>query len=85
MKAWGKKKPEIQNTGGMPCLIQPWMKSILSTRSSTHAARGFREGYACVEPMYSQAYIFTHIRMEHAQTCAGYKKQQYLQVTQKSE
>lgn len=45
-KAWGKKNPEIQKTEGMPLSIQLVMNSILVTRSDTHAASGFRLGYA---------------------------------------
>lgn len=45
-KAWGKKKPLIQKTGGMPLSIQVCMNTILSWRSMTHDARGFKLGYA---------------------------------------
>jgi len=33
-------------TGGMPFSIQSFMKFILETRSTTHDANGFRDGYA---------------------------------------
>lgn len=43
-KAWGKKKPLIQKTGGTPSEIQPCKNLILWSRSDTQEARGFKEG-----------------------------------------
>ena len=46
-KAWGKKNPLIQNTGGIPLAIHFCKNSIRSSRSFTQEANGFRDGYAC--------------------------------------
>lgn len=43
-KAWGKKNPLIQNTEGIPWLIQFCRNSIRCTKSFTHDANGFRDG-----------------------------------------
>jgi hypothetical protein len=41
--AWGKKKPEIQNTLGVPSFIQFVRKVILSLASWIQDASGFKE------------------------------------------
>lgn len=43
-KACGKKKPLIQNTGGMPSVIQVCRNWILCSRSITQEAKGFSDG-----------------------------------------
>lgn len=42
--ACGKKKPEIQKTGGGPVTTQPAMNCSRSTRSATHAPSGLSDG-----------------------------------------
>jgi hypothetical protein len=41
-----KKNPEIQKFGGAPLSIHDCMNFNLSRQSSTHEARGLRDGYA---------------------------------------
>eukprot|EP00308_Calcidiscus_leptoporus_P010787 CAMPEP_0119397128 /NCGR_PEP_ID=MMETSP1334-20130426/139729_1 /TAXON_ID=127549 /ORGANISM="Calcidiscus leptoporus, Strain RCC1130" /LENGTH=72 /DNA_ID=CAMNT_0007420927 /DNA_START=48 /DNA_END=263 /DNA_ORIENTATION=- len=46
MKDCVKKKPEIQYERGLPSEIQVAKKRSRATRSDTHEASGFNEGYA---------------------------------------
>ena len=46
MNAWGKKKPDTQNTLGMPESFQKLTKQSRFSRSTSQPASGLSEGYA---------------------------------------
>ena len=52
MKAQGKKNPDIQKDLGVPLSIQSYKNLILSFKSLTHEANGFRD----IKPLSANIY-----------------------------